>query len=198
VENVDLELSAGSASRIEGANGAGKTTLLRVATGLIRADSGSVEVDGFDAEKDRREFQRRVGFVSTGYGGLYARLTVRAQLEYFARLALLPRNRRPGLIAAAIARFALDDIANHRVDRISMGQRQRTRLAVGFLHEPTVVLLDEPRNSLDGDGTALLTAAVGEFRAAGRTVLWCSPAGEDPGMDFDADWLLSDGRLRST
>jgi ABC-type multidrug transport system ATPase subunit len=194
LDAVDLELAAGALVSLIGPNGAGKTTLLRIVAGLIAPDSGSVRLDGLDPFRDRREFQRRLGFLSAGQTGLYARLSVRGHLDYWARVAFVPRPARQRLIERAIERFSLSDFASRRVDRLSMGQRQRARLAMAFLHEPKLVLLDEPQNSLDDDGILLLNRVLGEFTAAEGTAICCSPSGDR--VDSPSDVLeLHEGGL---
>lgn len=184
-EAVDLVLAPGEFAWLGGANGIGKTTLLRVAAGLLRADSGTVTAAGLDPHRDRLAFQRRMGFLSATSSGLYARLTVAQHLDYWARLALLTRERRSERVEAMVAAFDLAGLLKSRVDRISMGQRQRARLAGVFLHDPAVVLLDEPGNSLDGDARELLLATIEEMRTRRGAVLWCAPAGDasPPGVD---------------
>jgi ABC-type multidrug transport system ATPase subunit len=85
---------------------------------------------------------------------------------------------------------------DRRVQRISTGQRQRTRLALAFLHHPDVVLLDEPGNSLDDDGLSLLDRHLGALRLRGGACLWCAPSAGDSAFDFDARYRLSGGGLR--
>ncbi len=178
LDAVDLVLEPGTIVSLVGPNGTGKTTLLRIAAGLITADSGTVRLDGLDPRTRRREFQRRLGFLSAGQTGLYARLSVRAHLDFWATISFVPRGSRRDAVEAAIDRFSLGDLASRRVDRLSMGQRQRVRLAMAFLHEPRLVLLDEPQNSLDEDGIALLNEVLGAFAAIGGTALCCSPRGD--------------------
>jgi ABC-2 type transport system ATP-binding protein len=98
-------------------------------------------------------------------------------------------------VETAIAVFELGQLAGRRVDRLSMGQRQRLRIAMTFLGEPEVILLDEPLTSLDEDGAAVLEWAIGETLARGGAILWCSPSGEHLGQDFEDRWLLEHGRL---
>src|SRR5919109_3222919 len=158
---------------VTGRNGAGKTTLLRIAAGLISPERGTVRLVGFDVERDRTEFQRRLGFVSAGNSGLYARLKTRNHLELGSRLALVTRRQRDGLIARTREEFALNPLWNKRVDRLSMGQRQRLRLALAFLHQPEVVLLDEPTTSLDEGGIAVMSTALESLKARGGAALVC-------------------------
>jgi ABC-type multidrug transport system ATPase subunit len=195
LDGVDLALTPGSATWVGGRNGAGKTTMLRVASGLLEPELGRAEVWGVSARENRARYQRLVSFLPAGDRGLYARLSVRRQLEFWARITMLPRRNFRSAVEQAIARFDLGELADRRVDRMSMGQRQRLRIAMTFLPQPEIVLLDEPLTSLDGDGTALLREAIGELLARDGAVLWCSPSGEHVEMPFDARWVLEGGRL---
>lgn len=196
LRDINLHIPAGTAVCIVGGNGAGKTTLLRIATGILSPDSGTVTVDGIRADQRWREYHRRIGFLSAGDRGLYARLTVRRHLEYWATLGFMPRADRKPAVEEALDRFGLLELADRRADRLSQGQRQRLRLALSLLHRPKVLFLDEPRNSLDAEGLGVLTTRVGELLARGGSVIWCSPVGEDQPMTFDRTLLIEDGALR--
>jgi ABC-2 type transport system ATP-binding protein len=197
IDDLELTLEPGTLTWIGGSNGVGKTTLLRVLAGLIGATEGHVHVFGLHPERDRRAYQKRLSFLSATGTGLYARLSVRQQLDYTARIAFIPRDRRSAAVEEYLWRFSLVELADHRVDRLSMGQRQRVRLAMTFIKEPDLVMLDEPRNSLDSEGAAMLVAAVREVAQRGGAVLWCSPLGESLGLRFDQQMVLEGGKLRS-
>ncbi len=196
-QDVGLFLPKGTHILIEGSNGAGKTTLLRVIAGLLSPDTGEVRVCDTTAEAGRVAFHREIGLASAGNSGLYARLSARHHLSFAARIGLVERRRRTPLIERAVERFALAEFATRRVDRLSMGQRQRLRLAMAFLHEPALVLLDEPLTSLDSAGREILAEAIGAHREAGRSVLWCGPSGEAPAVSPDLHMALADGTLRA-
>jgi ABC-type multidrug transport system ATPase subunit len=191
IDGIDLRVAPGSSVRIDGVNGAGKTTLLRIAAAIITPEQGRVRLDGIDPEVDRVAFARRVAFLAAGNTGLYARLKVRQQLDWWARMCFLPRDSREDRVAAAMATFGLSDLAGRRLDRLSMGQRQRVRLAMTFLPDPQIVLLDEPRTSLDAEGIETLVTALRAVTDRGGGVVWCAPAGEPPALDFDVSWLLA-------
>jgi ABC-2 type transport system ATP-binding protein len=195
LHDVDLELPPGAAVRVEGTNGAGKTTLLRIGAAILAPDSGTVTVDGLASDGNWREYHRRIGFLSAGDRGLYARFSVRGHLAYGARIAFLPRAGRKQAVDEALVRFGLGDLAARRADRLSQGQRQRLRLALTLVHRPRVLLLDEPRNSLDVEGVAMLADAVADVRDAGGAVLWCSPAGEEQPIVFDRTYVIRDATL---
>ncbi|MGH2852753.1 MAG: ATP-binding cassette domain-containing protein [Solirubrobacteraceae bacterium] len=197
LDDLDLTLEPGTKTWIGGRNGVGKTTMLRIAAGLIDPEAGRAEVWGFTARENRARYQQLVSFLPAGDRGLYARLTVRRQLEFCARIAMVPRARFQSAVEEAIEAFDLLELAERRVDRMSMGQRQRLRIAMTFLPEPEVVLLDEPLTSLDAEGGALLQIAIDELTARDGAVLWCSPSGEHLDMAFDARFTIERGRLVS-
>ncbi|HEX5852910.1 MAG TPA: ABC transporter ATP-binding protein [Solirubrobacteraceae bacterium] len=195
LDGLDLALEPGTTTWVGGRNGIGKTTMMRIAAGLIEADSGRAEVWGVAPSENRARYQRLVSFLPAGDRGLYARLTVRRQLEFWARIAMVPLECFGDWIEEAIDTFDLGELAERRVDRMSMGQRQRLRIAMTFLPRSEVVLLDEPLTSLDTEGGELLQAAVAELLGRDGAVLWCSPSGEHLDMSFDAHWMLERGRL---
>jgi ABC-2 type transport system ATP-binding protein len=197
LDAVNLELAAGTATAISGRNGAGKTTLLRVAAGLISAERGSVTVCGLDVDRDRTQFQRRIGFLAAGNSGLYARLKVENHLDLWSKIALMPRRERGPAVAAAIETFELGELLGRRVDRLSMGQRQRLRLALAFVHAPTAVLLDEPATSLDEEGIALVQRAIDGLKARGGAALVCIPSGWEQALSIDRALVLAGGRLEA-
>ena len=195
LREVSLQLAPGTAVSIGGANGAGKTTLLRIATGILAPDSGTVSLDGITPRDSWREYHRRIGFLSAGDRGLYNRLSVRGHLNFWVKLAFVPRPERRSAVNEALTRFGLEDLAKRRTERLSQGQRQRLRLALTLVHRPQVLLLDEPRNSLDEEGLEILSSGVGDVLARGGVVIWCSPAGEEQPIGFDRSLLIEDGRL---
>ena len=196
LRDVDLKITAGTATSVSGRNGAGKTTLLRIISGILAHDSGLVMVDGIRPTDDWREYHRRIGFLSAGDRGLFARVTVRGHLDHWTSLALIPRRERRQRIEEALAAFDLEELAARRADRLSQGQRQRLRLALTVVHRPKLLLLDEPRNSLDAEGQALLAAAIRDVLRRGGAALCCSPAGEDQLEGSDRRAVIEGGTLR--
>jgi ABC-type multidrug transport system ATPase subunit len=195
LDDVSLTLRAGEVTWIGGRNGVGKTTLLRLAAGILLPQRGTVRMGDLTPESKGNSYRRQIGFLSAGDRSLQARLRVRQQLDYWARLAYIPRDRRAGLVADSLRHFGLEEFSERRVDRMSMGQRQRIRLAMAFMHDPRVLLLDEPRNSLDDDGYQLLNERIEQAAGHGASILWCSPRGEDRVISCDASYTLQDGRL---
>ena len=194
LRSVGFQVSCGETAWVGGKNGVGKTTLLRIVAGLVLPEEGTVRLNRLDPRRDRRRYQQEIGFLSAGDRGLYARLSVRQNLELWARLAFLRGERSRSAVAAMIDRFSLEELAESRVDRLSLGQRQRVRLAMAFLHDPRLVMLDEPVNSLDEDGVALLRAALVRLNERGGSGIWCSPS--PPQLpQVSRLYELRDGRL---
>jgi heme ABC exporter ATP-binding subunit CcmA len=195
LDRVDLSVEPGTSVLVTGPNGAGKTTLLRVAAGVITADEGRVTLGGLSPEQNRLDYQRQIAFLSAGDRGLYARLTVRQNLEFWARIAFIPADRRDTAIESALDRFRLRELADRRSDRLSMGQRQRVRLAMTFCHDPALVLLDEPGSSLDQEGLDQIIRAMNGVLQTGGMVLWCAPTGDHESLPVDKAYMVREGAL---
>lgn len=195
LDDLELLVEHGEVVHVSGRNGTGKTTLLRVASGLLTPETGVVSLCGLHPRRDRREYQRRLGYLSAGDRGLYARLTVQRQLDFWTRLFFVPRGERTAAVEAALDRFELRELKDRRLDRMSQGQRQRVRLAGAFIHSPSLVLLDEPANSLDEQGIAMLVGAVRQHVEAGGAAIWCSPSGAPSDLPSTSSYKLEHGRL---
>jgi ABC-2 type transport system ATP-binding protein len=195
LDDAELILDRGTLTAISGTNGIGKTTLLRIAVGLIAPDKGIVDLDGLHPRRDWRAYQSKVGFLSAGDRGLYARLTVRKHLELWGRLSMLPSARIRSATEQMVTAMDLEDLVDHRVDRLSMGQRQRLRIAMVFMHEPEVVMLDEPINSLDEVGAERLGTLLNDLTERGGAALWCSPGNDVAPVVFDRQLRLQDAKL---
>lgn len=148
VDSLDLVLEPGARVGLLGPNGAGKTTTLLMLLGAIRPDSGSIDIAGFHLPAKRSQAMEEVGFVA-GYLPLPENLTVREALALFAGFAGIRRPER--IVSAAIATFGLDDLADKRNQELSSGQRTLVSITKATLHEPRLLILDEPTASLDPD-----------------------------------------------
>jgi ABC-2 type transport system ATP-binding protein len=194
LDDLHLEIAPGTVTGVAGDNGVGKTTLLLVACGMIVPEHGRVRFRGTDIDRQRSAYQRAIGLLSAGDRGLYARLTVRQNLSFCGGLAGLSRRQRGRRIGEVMLDFDLQELEHQRVERLSMGQRQRVRLATTFLHDPVIVFLDEPRTSLDERGVSLLARALQRLTGRGGAALWVSLEREEP-LVTDP-WWLAGGRLR--
>ena len=166
LRNLDLTVAGGETLALFGPNGAGKTTLLRTLAGLLRASEGEARVLGCRLPGDAR-LRRRIGYL--GHESfLYRDLSPRENLQYYARLFGVDDGDRP---RALLARVGLERFADRRVATFSRGMLQRLGVARAILHEPDLLLLDEPLTGLDPSGAELLANLLAEQRATGVTVL---------------------------
>lgn len=166
LRGISFSVPAGATLAILGPNGAGKSTLLRVLATLARPTSGAVRVGGYDVISDAHEARLRIGYVGH-QPPIYEELTAHENLLFFARMYGL----RDGAarVDTLLALVGLTARANERARTFSRGQAQRLALARGLIHEPDVLLLDEPDTGLDEDASATLERIIGERRARGQT-----------------------------
>jgi heme ABC exporter ATP-binding subunit CcmA len=168
LREVSFTLAAGRCLALLGPNGAGKTTLLRILATLAKPSEGRATVLGLDVAREASQVRRVVGFV--GHAPmLYDELTVRENLRFFARMYGLRDGAERA--EALLARVGMRARANERVRQLSRGQLQRVALARGILHDPALLLLDEPDTGLDEEATALLAALVAERGTQGQTTI---------------------------
>jgi ABC-2 type transport system ATP-binding protein len=168
---ISFEAPAGTVFGLLGPNGAGKTTLTRILATLLTPTSGSATVLGLDVARDLRALRRRVSVVFGGDQGLYDRLSGRDNLRYFATLYGVRPRAAAARIDELLGVVGLADAAGRRVETYSRGMRQRLHLARGLLHEPDVLLLDEPTIGIDPLGAREIRALVRTLRERGLTIL---------------------------
>lgn len=167
VDGVDLHLDRGDCLALFGPNGAGKTTLLRLLAGLLKPTAGTARIAGQELRGDGA-VRAQVGLISH-QSMLYGPLTARENVEFAARLYGLADPR--GAAERALAAMRILDRADAPVRALSRGMQQRVSIARATVHEPRVVLLDEPYTGLDAAGSAALTTMLERLRATGATLV---------------------------
>jgi heme exporter protein A len=166
---VDLSIGTGEFVTLVGPNGAGKTTLLRILATLSRPSSGSVHVGGLDASREGEQIRRRIGFLSHRTL-LYDDLTADQNLRFYARMYDIPEAS--ARIRDLVDRVGLGMRRHDRVQTFSRGMKQRLAVARAVLHEPEVLLLDEPYTGLDPQAAQTLTDLLLELARGGRVILF--------------------------
>lgn len=149
VNGIDFMVEAGEIVGILGPNGSGKTTTLKSITGLTRADSGQVLLNGRDLAKDRRRALADMGTVLEGARNVYWRLTPIENIMYFAGLKGLPRPRALARASELVERLSLEEYQDQQLRMLSRGNQQKVAVACALVHEPALILLDEPTLGLD-------------------------------------------------
>lgn len=170
LDNIQLRIEAGTVTALVGPNGAGKTTLLRCIAALETPTAGTVRVAGFDVLDDPREVHRRMGFLADNFG-LYSELSVAQGLEYAARSHGVANNFIADAVESTAERMGLGEKLGHKAASLSRGQRQRLAIGQAIIHEPAVLLLDEPASGLDPEARALLTGVFQALQAQGMSLL---------------------------
>ncbi|HKW40745.1 MAG TPA: ABC transporter ATP-binding protein [Gemmatimonadales bacterium] len=185
LDDVSFTLAPGQTLTVFGPNGAGKTTLLKVLAGLIRPQAGSAQVTGG---------RRAIGWIGH-QSHLYGHLTVLENLMFWASLYGVPAARRRERAAEALGRLGIADRAAQPTWSLSRGLAQRAAIARALIHEPRVLLLDEPFTGLDLAAAAEFRALLGELRGAGRTLV-VATHNVDEGLELATDVaFLRSGRF---
>lgn len=171
LRDVSFSAPPGQITGLLGINGAGKTTMMRILATLIRPNSGEVQVDGLSVTSQADAVRRHIGFLSST-AALYARLTPREVLQYFGRLYDLDSRRLKERTDYVVETLQLQEFLDRPCEKLSTGQKQRTSIGRAILHDPSVLLLDEPTAGLDVVAAQTVLEFVEEARASGRTILY--------------------------
>ena len=169
VDQVSFEIGQGEIVGLLGHNGAGKTTIMKMLTGFLEPTDGSITVDGLDIETDLLKIQRKIGYLPENCP-VYPEMTVIDYLDYAAALHGISADERPDRIRRAIDRTDLAEKAIQPVATLSRGYRQRIGVAQAILHDPEILILDEPTNGLDPTQILQMRQLIHEL-AAGATVI---------------------------
>jgi ABC-2 type transport system ATP-binding protein len=148
VNDVSFTVKRGEVVGFLGPNGAGKTTTMRMIAGILEPDSGTITCGGHDVWTDRINAQSRIGYLPEG-APLYGEMSALSYLGFMCETRGIAKNLRSEMIATAIARTSLDDVLQRPIDTLSKGFRRRVALAGAILHDPPILILDEPTDGLD-------------------------------------------------
>lgn len=189
LDGVHLQLPGGVAG-LFGPNGSGKSTLLRVLAGLLRPTSGTVMAFGAPVSMKNETLRGRIGYAGHR-AGLYGRLTVMENLQLFARL----HGAEPRAADRVIEQLGLGDRRDTPAASLSAGFKRRAAVARALLHDPDLLLLDEPYANLDDDAAALVSSAVVEWRGPERVAIVATHGAKKVKAYADAGLIIQNGRL---
>jgi ABC-2 type transport system ATP-binding protein len=192
LDDFGFTVGSGQVFGFVGPNGAGKTTAMRIVLGVLAADAGTVRWRGAPLDEEAR---RRIGYMPEERG-LYPKMRVRTQLVYLAELHGLAPGRAEAYASHWLERLRIDDRAESRVEELSLGNQQRVQLAAALVHEPELLVLDEPFSGLDPVGVDVLSAVLlEEARSREVPVVFSSHQLELVERLCDAVAIIRDGRL---
>ncbi len=168
--DVSFECPAGQIFGLLGPNGAGKTTTLRMLATILTPTEGTAAIAGFDVRTQPGEVRERIGFLATETG-LYDRFTARETLRFFGRINNLTSEEIRSRSDEIFAMLDMSELADRRVGTFSTGEKQKLSLARSILHDPPVLILDEPTFGLDVMAARTVVETIGLFREQGRTII---------------------------
>ena len=197
LRGISLEANAGEIFGLLGPNGAGKTTTLRVICTLLAPESGSVKVLGFDTRSAPEEVRRRVGVVTADIG-VYPRLSARENITYFAQLSGVPDGEVKQRVDVVIDRLGMESFANQRADSLSSGQKQKVAIGRAIVHDPEVLMFDEPTSNLDVLASREIREFMVESRGRGRCVIFSTHVLHDAERLCDRVTILHEGSVVAT
>jgi sodium transport system ATP-binding protein len=194
LRGISFEASTGEIFGLLGPNGAGKTTTLRVICTLLAPDAGSVEVLGFNTLTAPQEVRRRVGVV-TAEIGVYPRLTARENISYFAELSGVADGDLSRKVEAVIERLDMRDFAKQRAESLSSGQKQKVAIARAIVHDPPVLMFDEPTSNLDVLASREIREFMVESKGRGKCVIFSTHVLHDAERLCDRVTIIHRGQV---
>ena len=173
VDGISLDIKPGQILALLGQNGAGKTTTVRMLTALLSPTRGWARVAGYDVMKHGRAVRSAVG-VLTEQHGLYMRMTADEYLNFFGQMYRLSPEFRNTRSLDLMDYFGLAEVAHRRIGEYSKGMRQKLALARALLHDPAVLLLDEPTSAMDPESARLVRNEIARLKSSQRTIVICT------------------------
>jgi len=171
LRGISFEAQSGEIFGLLGPNGAGKTTTLRIICTLLSPDAGTVDVLGFGTRSAPEEVRRRIGVVTADIG-VYPRLSARENIEYFARLCRLVGGELNRKVDGVIERLDMGSFAKQRAESLSSGQKQKVAIARAIVHDPEILMLDEPTSNLDVLASKEVREFMVEAKGRGKCVIF--------------------------
>ena len=173
LQSISFEVPPGQICGYLGPNGAGKSTTVRILSGVLKAGSGRAEVAGFDVGECPLDVKRRIGYVPE-HGPVYSTLSVNEYLALVGALHQMAAEEVSQRAAQMLRLFNIHEAGDRRLDTLSKGMRQKAVIAAALIHDPEVLLLDEPLTGLDVNAASVIKDLVRGMAERGKTILYCS------------------------
>ena len=197
LKDINLEIFPGQVIGYIGPNGAGKSTTVKVLCGLITDYEGEVSVKGFDVKANTLDVKKRIGYVPET-AELYDALTPMEFLQFCGALYGMEEGLCTERILRMMTAFDLTANLNQRMDSFSKGMRQKVLLASGILHNPDIIILDEPLSGLDANSVIIVKELIRKLAAEGKTIFYCSHMMDVVEKVSDLIVLIDEGRIVAT
>lgn len=194
LDDLTLNIRGGTFFGLLGPNGAGKSTLISILCGLLAPTQGTVRVLGTDVQTDTARVKSAIGLVPQDLA-LYPTLTARENLAFFGRMQGLNSTQLKERVAACLAIARLEDLADRRVDTYSGGLKRRLNLAVGLIHEPQLLILDEPTVGIDPQSRNFIHEELHALHRAGMTILYTTHYMEEAENLCDEIAIIDHGKI---
>jgi sodium transport system ATP-binding protein len=194
VDGIDFDCRPGEVFGLLGANGAGKTTTLRILATILKPTGGHASLNGHDVLAEPEAVRRSLGFYSASTA-LYPRLTGRETLVFFARINRYPTDRVAGRVEALIERFGIAEYADARVEKLSSGMKQKVSIARTIVHDPPILIFDEPTVGLDVMAALEMQRVIRELRDEGKTIIFSTHIMSEAEKLCDRIAIIHEGRI---
>jgi len=194
LDGLVLNVARGSIFGLLGPNGAGKTTAISILCTLLRPTAGKVTVHGYDVVHQADDVRRAIGLVPQEIA-LYPSLTARENLRYFARILRISGREVEARVAECLEMVGLGDCADRRISTFSGGMKRRANLAVGVLHKPEILFLDEPTVGIDAQSRNLILERLTELNRAGMTIIYTTHYMEEAQQLCDEIAIIDAGKV---
>ncbi len=194
VDSIDFDCRQGEVFGLLGANGAGKTTTLRMLATILKPTSGRASLNGYDVLTEPESVRRSLGFYSASTA-LYPRLTGKETLEFFARINRYPPDLVEERVESLIERFGIAEYAGARVEKLSSGMKQKISIARTIVHDPPVLIFDEPTVGLDVMAAIEMQQVIRELRDEGKTIIFSTHIMSEAEKLCDRIAIIHQGRI---
>lgn len=195
VDNLSFTVKEGEVVGLLGENGAGKTTTLRMISTMLKITSGEVKVNGNDAAVEAEEVRKQIGILFGGDVGLYDRLSGRENIRYFANLFGMSETEANHRIDKLAADLGMVEYINSKVGKFSRGMKQKVSIARSIVHNPSVMLFDEPCTGLDVKATRIIHDFIRQCKKENKTILFSSHSMSEVEKLCDRVIIIHKGKL---
>jgi len=194
LRGISFQAQPGEIFGLLGPNGAGKTTTLRIISTLLTPDAGTVELLGYDTLRAPEQVRRRIGVVTADIG-VYPRLSARENISYFAQLSEVPDLELERRVDAVVERLDIGSFADQRAESLSSGQKQKVAIARAIVHDPEVLMFDEPTSNLDVLASREVREFMVESKGRGKCVIFSTHVMHDAERLCDRITILHQGHV---